>query len=163
MGFLSMKKLYKKLQHYNFRIFKVKDDSVMFVYRDEDKNFKYIIFQPELFISNGITRIPKINYVTSNRCLYREDDYLYALFNKIYPCTFIPSLDNCPVLAGYYTRLIKDLSICLVGTDIGVGILPYNCKDSSGCTLKDWLLDCFGYYNLEGIFTLGISIETLII
>ena len=140
------------------RIFKSKKDEIIFVIKNANAGFQYVVIQPELLPNGDINQVAWVNASKLN--IAQDVEHLVkAIYSKVKRP--IPASAACQVLASYRAVLDSDLSLACYSDKLPCEVMSFNEKDNSGLSLKDYVLNTFGYPDSNGDLTVGFELEDI--
>lgn len=140
------------------RIFRTKKNEILFVIKNANAGFQYVVIQPELLPNGDINQVAWINASKLN-IAQDVEDLVKAIYSKVKRP--IPAAAGCQVLASYRAVLDADLSLACYSDKLPCEVMNFTEKDNSGLTLKDYVLNTFGYPDSNGNLTVGFELEDI--
>ena len=133
-------------------------DEVAIIVNNANAGLQYVIVQPVL-LPNG--EIDRVDWITASKVNIAQDvePLVKAIYSKVKRP--IPAAAGCPVLASYRAVLKADLSLALYSDKLPCEVLKYTDKDVNGTTVKDYVLNVFGYPDSNGALTVGFELEDI--
>lgn len=142
------------------RLFATTKNELIWVIKNANAGFQYIVTQHELLPNGTINQVAWMNASKINIAQDIED-----LVNAVYSGKVskpIPNAVGCAVLTGMRYFLSKDISLALFNTKLPCEVMSFSDKDASGLTLKDYVLNTFGYLDqVTGDLTIGFELEDI--
>ena len=136
-----------------------KKQELVIVTNNANAGLQYVVIQP-VILPNG--DIDRVDWINSSKLNIAQDvePLVKAIYSKAKRP--VPAAAGCPVLASYRAVLDKDLTLALYSDKLPVEVLKYSDKDVNGVTVKDYILNVFGYPDqLTGSLTVGFELEDI--
>lgn len=136
-----------------------KKNEIMIVVNNANAGLQNVAIQP-VILPNG--EIERVDWINASKLNIAQD--VEPLVKALYPKVKrpIPTAAGCPVLASYRAVLDKDLSLALYSDKLPCEVLKYSDKDINGVTVKDYILNVFGYPDqTTGDLTVGFELEDI--
>ena len=136
-----------------------KKNEIMIVVNNANAGLQNVAIQP-VILPNG--EIERVDWINASKLNIAQD--VEPLVKALYPKVKrpIPTASGCPVLASYRAVLDKDLSLALYSDKLPCEVLKYSDKDINGVTVKDYILNVFGYPDqTTGDLTVGFELEDI--
>ena len=139
-------------------LYSTNKDQVVIVENNANAGWQHVIFEP-ILLPNG--DIDRIDWITSSKINIAQDvePLVTALYSKVKRA--IPAAAGCPVLASHRAVLKEDLSLALFSEKLPCEVAKYTDKDLNGTTLKEYVLNVFGYPDSTGALTVGFELEDI--
>lgn len=141
------------------RLFGTTDDKVILISKNENAGLNYTAIEVST-LPNG--DVNEVTWVNSSRINIAQD--VEPLVRALYPKTVKPidSAATCRVLTSFRTVLKTDLSLACFSEKLPCEVMSYNDKDVNGVTLKEYVLNTFGYPDqTTGKLTVGFDLEDI--
>ena len=153
-----MAKTNNNIEKVMVRIFNTKKNEIIFVIKNANAGFQYVVVQP-VVLPNG--DVDQVAWVNASKLNIAQDvePLVKAIYSKVKRP--IPASAGCQVLASYRAVLDKDLSLACYSDKLPCEVMNYTEKDSSGLTLKDYVINTFGYPDSSGNLTVGFELEDI--
>ena len=136
-----------------------KKQELILVTNNANAGLQHVVIQP-VILPNG--EIDRVDWINASKLNIAQDvePLVKAIYSKVKRP--IAAAAGCPVLASYRAVLDKDLSIALYSDKLPVEVLKYGDKDVNGVTVKDYILNVFGYPDqTTGDLTVGFELEDI--
>ena len=135
-----------------------KKQELIIVTNNANAGLQYVVIQPVL-LPNG--EIDRVDWINASKLNIAQDvePLVKAMYSKAKRP--IPSAAGCPVLASYRAVLDEDQSIALFSEKLPCEVLKYTDKDVNGVTVKDYVLNVFGYPDSNGDLTVGFELKDI--
>lgn len=136
-----------------------KKNELIIVTNNANAGLQHVVIQPVL-LPNG--EIDRVDWINASKLNIAQDvePLVKAIYSKVKRP--IPSAAGCPVLASYRAVLDEDLSISLYSDKLPCEVLKYSDKDVNGVTVKDYILNVFGYPDqTTGDLTVGFELKDI--
>lgn len=128
------------------------------IVNNPNSGWQYVVFTLVLLPNGDIDRIDWINASKLN-IAQDVEPLIKAMFGNIVKRP-IPAAAGCPVLASYRAVLDADRSLALFDNKLPVEVAKYTDKDVNGVTLKEYILNTFGYPDpTTGDLTVGFELK----
>lgn len=140
-------------------LFSTTQDEVAIIENNANVGLQYVIVRPVL-LPNG--EIDRVDWVTSSKLNIAQDvePLVKAIYSKVKRP--IPAANTCQVIAQYRAILKEDLSLSLYSDKLPCKVLKYTDKDVNGMTVKDYILNVFGYPDqTTGDLTVGFELKDI--
>lgn len=140
-------------------LFSTTQDEVAIIENNANVGLQYVIVRPVL-LPNG--EIDRVDWVTSSKLNIAQDvePLVKAIYSKVKRP--IPAANTCQVIAQYRAILKEDLSLSLYTEKLPCKVLKYTDKDVNGMTVKDYILNVFGYPDqTTGDLTVGFELKDI--
>lgn len=146
------------IERVGVRILSTKKNEIVFVINNANAGYQYAVIQPVVLPNGDIDRVDWINASKLNIAQDIED-LIKTIYSKVKRP--IPSAAGCPVLASYRAVLDADLSLACYSDKLPCEVISYADKDINGLTLKDYVLNSFGYPDANGNLSVGFELEDI--
>ena len=136
-----------------------KKQELIIVTNNANAGLQHVVIQP-VILPNG--EIDRVDWINASKLNIAQDvePLVKAIYSKVKRP--IPAAAGCPVLASYRAVLDADLSLALFSDKIPCEVLRYTDKDINGTSVKDYVLNAFGYPDpTTGNLTVGFELEDI--
>lgn len=153
-----MAKVNNNVDKISCALYSTNKNQVVVVENNANAGWQHVIFEP-ILLPNG--DIDRIDWITSSKINIAQDvePLVTALYSKVKRA--IPAAAGCPVLASHRAVLAEDLSLALFSDKLPCEVAKYTDKDTNGTTLKDYVLNVFGYPDSTGSLTVGFELKDI--
>lgn len=141
------------------RLFGTTDGKVILISKNENAGLNYTAIEVST-LPNG--DVNEVTWVNSSRINIAQD--VEPLVRALYPKTVKPidSAATCRVLTSFRTVLKEDISIICFSEKLPCEVMSYNDKDVNGVSLKEYVLNTFGYPDqTTGQLTVGFDLTDI--
>ena len=136
-----------------------KKQELVIVTNNANAGLQHVVIQPVILPNGDIDRVDWINASKLN-IAQDVEPLVKAIYSKAKRP--VPAAAGCPVLASYRAVLDKDLTLALYSDKLPVEVLKYSDKDINGITVKDYILNVFGYPDQStGSLTVGFELDDI--
>ena len=136
-----------------------KKQELIIVTNNANAGLQHVVIQP-VVLPNG--EIDRVDWINASKLNIAQDvePLVKAIYSKVKRP--IPAAAGCPVLASYRAVLDQDLSIALFSDKLPCEVLKYSDADINGVTVKDYVLNVFGYPDqTTGDLTVGFELKDI--
>jgi len=133
------------------------DNIVVLVFGDANTGWQYTAIKPVLLPDGSIN---EVEWANSSKMYVSQtiEPAVKALYSKSKKP--IAGSSSCPILTSYRVTLKKDLSLVCYADKTGLSPLSYDQKDVNGLTVRDFVLNTFGYPDPQtGKLTVGFELK----
>lgn len=140
------------------RIFSTSNDEILFLVANANAGFQWVVTQAVKLPNGDINEVCWINASKLN-IAQDVEDLVKAIYSKVKKP--IANSVGCPVTV-YKPTLTADLSLACYNDKLPCEVMSYADVDNNGTTLKEYVLNVFGYPDqTTGKRTVGFDLEDI--
>lgn len=140
-------------------VLSTKKNEIVFIVNNANAGLQHVVIQPEVLPNGDINQVA---WITASKLNIAQDvePLVKAIYSKVKKP--IVNAASCPVLTSYRAVLDKDLSLALFSEKLPCEVLKYSDRDVNGVSVKDYVLNVFGYPDsTTGDLTVGFELEDI--
>ena len=130
---------------------------MVILFGNANTGWNHVVFQPVLLPDGSIN---EVRWVTASKTRVAQD--IEPVLKQLYSNSkkALASANSCPILTSYRATLKQDLSLICYDSKTGMSPLSYEDKDVNGVSVKEYVLNNFGWADPQtGKLTVGFDLE----
>ncbi len=154
-----MAKVNNNIDKISCALYSTNKNQIVFVENNANAGWQHVIVEP-ILLPNG--DIDRVDWITSSKINIAQDvePLVKAIYSKVKRP--IQTSAGCAVLASHRAVLKEDLSLSLLSDKLPCEVAKYTDKDLNGTTLKEYVLNVFGYPDqITGDLTVGFELKDI--
>ena len=130
---------------------------MVILFGNANTGWNHVVFQPVILPDGSIN---EVRWVTASKTRVAQD--IEPVLKQLYSSSkkALASANSCPILTSYRATLKQDLSLICYDSKTGMSPLSYEDKDVNGISVKEYVLNNFGWADPQtGKLTVGFDLE----
>ena len=130
---------------------------MVILFGNANTGWNHVVYQPVILPDGSIN---EVRWVTASKTRVAQD--IEPVLKQLYSNSKKPlaSANSCPILTSYRATLKQDLSLICYDSKTGMSPLSYEDKDVNGVSVKEYVLNNFGWADPQtGKLTVGFDLE----
>ena len=130
---------------------------MVILFGNANTGWNHVVFQPVILPDGSIN---EVRWVTASKTRVAQD--IEPVLKQLYSNSkkALASANSCPILTSYRATLKQDLSLICYDSKTGMSPLSYEDKDVNGVSVKEYVLNNFGWADPQtGTLTVGFDLE----
>lgn len=130
---------------------------MVILFGNANTGWNHVVFQPVILPDGSIN---EVRWVTASKTRVAQD--IEPVLKQLYSSSkkALASANSCPILTSYRATLKQDLSLICYDSKTGMSPLSYDDKDVNGVSVKEYVLNNFGWADPQtGKLTVGFDLE----